>query len=135
MPLGKREDFGDARYSGVTAGFTRDVITTLQVLDPHENSICKVLNLHAPTLAALQDTGTAGFDFIVTPIRNSDASALVRDADGRFSGLTAADALFVDGDHCNQVQLHSLLSEPAGPSHGADWARAGRGPGQPPRAA
>ena len=31
MPLGKREDFGDARFSGVTAGFTGDFAATLQV--------------------------------------------------------------------------------------------------------
>ena len=30
MPLGKREDFGDARFSGVTAPFEQESATSLQ---------------------------------------------------------------------------------------------------------
>ena len=68
---------------------------------------------------AAQETGTAGFDFIVTPLRNGDASALVRDGtSGSFPGLQAADALFVDSDHSNQVAAaSSALPVQAAPAH------------------
>ena len=34
MPLGKRADFGDARYAGAEVDFTCDIIDTLQVCAP-----------------------------------------------------------------------------------------------------
>ena len=50
---------------------------------------------------------------MVTPLRNSDATALARDGGGRFPGLQAADALLVDGGHSNQVPWRSPRPPPS----------------------
>lgn len=37
MPLGKRADFGDARYAGAETVFTCDIVPALQVTRLHED--------------------------------------------------------------------------------------------------
>ena len=56
MPLGKRADFGDARYAGAEVEFTCDIIDTLQVCAPlfvKRKSFCTVIKwIHQPSQAS-----------------------------------------------------------------------------------
>ena len=154
MPLGKRTDFGEAKYAGVEVQFAENVVEALEVRAGAQNDLdadchpaararyvhcrpwpdwlalmqtCMPALTQAATIGgcAMQEAIGAGFDFVITPLINPWCKREQSSVGELILPSSTKDLTLITSQWCGQVSL--TLNASPGILSRHDWPVPDRG--------